>query len=353
MAEYIGFQPTDFFSTKLYTGNGTAIGSGGNAITGVGFQPDFTWIKQRDASDNYILTDAVRGATKYVNSDRNNAEATNAESLTTWGADGFTLGNHAAVNGSGDTFASWNWKGGTTSGLVAGTHSVNSYSYNATSGFGIYQYTGDNTAGTITHGLGAVPKMIITKTLNSTVDWFVYHVTPGAGKYMVLNDTAAEGSSSIVWGNTTPTSTVFSLGAGAETNTSPNEYIAYVFADVKGYSKFGSYIGAGSTDGTFIYTGFRPAYFLIKANYSGEPWLVWNNKTEGFNSVAAASTGNHRLTVSSDAAESDSSDIDICSNGIKIRSADGHVGAGTYEYIYAAFAEFPIVSSNDVPTVAR
>ena len=133
---YISFQPSDNFSTKLYTGNGTAIGSGGNAITGVGFESDFTWIKQRDAIDNYILTDAVRGATKYLNSDRTNAEATNAESLTSWNSDGFTLGNHAAVNGSGDTFVSWNWKAGTTSGIATNgstTITANSYSFNQTS----------------------------------------------------------------------------------------------------------------------------------------------------------------------------------------------------------------------------
>ena len=310
---YISFQPTDFFSPTLYTGTGAE-----NAITGVGFQPDVSWLKSRNAIKNHYLYDTVRGATKNLAPNDTDIEATTAEGLKSWQSDGFTLGTSGGENGSAITYVSWNWKAGTTSGLSAGTHSVNSYSYNATSGFGVYQYTGDNTAGTITHGLGAVPKMIITKTLDSAVDWFVYHQANGAGKYMVLNDPDAVGSSTIVWGNTTPTSTVFSLGAGAETNTSPREYVAYVFADVKGYSKFGSYTGNGNADGPFVFTGFRPAYVMIKCAPSSLNWEVFDNKRDGYNDP------NRRLFPNTNAAEPAASDrVSLLSNGFKLLTSSG------------------------------
>jgi len=342
MAAYISFQPTDFFSPTLYTGTGAE-----NAITGVGFQPDVSWLKSRSAIKNHYLYDTVRGATKNLAPNDTDIEATTAQGLKSWQSDGFTLGTSGGENGSTITYVSWNWKAGTTSGLSAGTHSVNSYSYNATSGFGIYQYTGDNTAGTITHGLGAVPKMIITKTLGSAVDWFVYHQSNGAGKYMVLNGTASVGSSTIVWGNTTPTSTVFSLGAGAETNTSPREYVAYVFADVKGYSKFGTYTGNGSTDGQFINTGFRPAYVLIKKTNGVGSWWVFDNKRLGYNAK------NSRVYANDNTAESAVTNIDFVSNGFKLRTTVGDLNGAGNTIIYAAFAEFPIVSSNSKAGTAR
>ena len=331
MAEYISFQPSDYYSTKLYTGNQPAD----NAITGVGFSPNFVWVKNRDATKDHTLFNTVQGVGKSLYANTNGGEVSDAAGMKSFDADGFTVGDWSQPNTNGDDYVSWNWKESTTSKCD------------------IVQYSGTGSAQTIAHNLGVKPDLIIIKRTDTTSNWIVYHQSLGATKFMYLNTTDDEETNSGVFNNTEPTSSVFTVNTWNDVNNSSGTYIAYVFAGMKGYSKFGSYTGAGSTDGTFIYTGFRPAYFLIKANYSGEPWLVWNNKTEGFNAAAAASTGNHRLTTSSTAAESDSSDIDICSNGIKIRSADGHVGAATYEYIYAAFAEFPIVSSNDVPGVAR
>ena len=343
MAAYISFQPSDFFNTVLYTGTAAE-----NVITGVGFSSDFTWVKRRNSSGAHYAFDTVRGATKAIIPNDTDIEDTNAEFLKSWESDGFTLGTSGGPNGA-YTYASWNWKGGTTSGLAAGTHAVTGYSYSATAGISIITYTGDNTAGTITHGLGAVPKMIITKTLNSTVDWFVYHVTPGAGKYMVLNDTAAQGSSSIVWGNTTPTSTVFSLGAGAETNTSPREYVAYAFAEKSGFSKFGVYEGNGNADGPFIYTGFRPAFVIIKiSSGSGTGnWYMFDNKRAGYN------VENEQLYCDTTGSTDSDDIIDLVSNGFKIRGTEFGINADGKTIIYMAFAEFPFVSSNSKAGVAR
>ena len=343
MAAYISFQPTDFFTNTLYSGNATS-----DTAINLGLEPALTWVKAYNDTDGWWQGDVLSGAAYDLRSSNNSAQF-NSNYGSAYTSTGFTLTN-GTQNQAATNYITYSWKGGTTSGLVAGTHSVNSYSYNATSGFGIYQYTGDNTAGTITHGLGAVPKMIITKTLNSTVDWFVYHVTPGAGKYMVLNDTAAEGSSSIVWGNTTPTSTVFSLGAGAETNTSPNEYIAYVFAEVKGFSKIGSYTGNGNADGSFIYTGFRPAFVLCKdlTNGSAQNWELNDNKRNPYNEAKKT------LRPNDNAAEDPTyNTCDLLSNGFKLRSSNDATNKSGYSFMYAAFAAFPFVSSNSKAGTAR
>ena len=200
MATYIDFQPSDFYSTTLYTGNAST-----QAVTGVGFQPGMTWIKNRSATGDASLYDSVRGTTKCVIPNGTDEEQTYATGLTAFGADGFTVGAQAIVNGNTNDIVSWNWKAGTTTGLSGGTHAVTSYSYNATSGFGIYTYSGDNTAGTIAHGLGAVPRMIITKRLNTAQDWFDYDANIGKAGYINLNTTAGEGGSVVIWNNTLPT----------------------------------------------------------------------------------------------------------------------------------------------------
>ena len=347
---YISFQPSDNFSTKLYTGNGTAIGSGGNAITGVGFESDFTWIKQRDAIDNYILTDAVRGATKYLNSDRTNAEATNAESLTSWNSDGFTLGNHAAVNGSGDTFVSWNWKAGTTSGIATNgstTITPNSYSFNQTSGVSILQYTGNQTDDAkLAHGLGVAPHLVICKEQNvASNDWAAWHISLG-NDVMALNTTAAKVAGNSRFSNTAPDAVNITLGSDGSTNLSGN-MICYAFAPIKGFSKFGQFTGNANADGAFIYTGFRPSFFMIKRYSSTGKWNVIDDKRQGFNPQSS------ELYPNSDAAECDTGcyRMDILSNGVKMRNSSPSINDGSY--IYAAFAEFPIVSSNSKAGVAR
>ena len=338
---YISFQPSDFFNTKLYTGTGAS-----NAVTGVGFQPDFTWIKNRDVTDFHVLTDVARGVTKYIKSDDTTAETTNAESLKSFDSDGFTVGNMNEVNTNTEDYASWNWKAGTTSGLTGGTITPSSYSINTTSGFGMYKYVGNTTSGaTIAHGLGVIPKFIMVKSTDQTSNWQLQHVSTGPTKYLELNSNIAAGTSTSRWNDTAPTSTVFSLGNTNTVNDASYTYIAYVWADVKGYSKFGSYTGNAAVDGQFIYTGFRPAFVMIKRYNTTGNWTLWDSKRAGYN------TNNAEFQPNLTSAEGTSDRFDLLSNGFKMRDSSPTINDGSY--IYMAFAEFPIVSSNDIPVTAR
>ena len=352
MAEYISFQPSDFFSTKLYTGTGSS-----NAITGVGFQPDFTWIKNRDAADFHVLTDAVRGATKYWRSDNSAVEATDAESLKSFDSDGFTVGTQAEVNTNTEKYVSWNWKAGTTSGLSGGTITPTGYSLNTTAGQSIIAYTGAGAAGTVPHGLGKTPAMIIVKCLGDGYSGMVYNaginngVTP-ADYYIKIDGTGDQEDAygAGAWNDTLPTSTVFSVGGNNHTSGS-FDYIAYCFADIKGYSKFGAYTGTGDASiSPFIYTGFRPAYTMIKQSSGSGTygWYILDSKRAGYN------PDNEDLLANTTGVEDDTNNFwDLTSTGFKIKTAGGNINTSGSVYVYAAFAEFPLVSSNDVPTVAR
>ena len=358
MAAYISFQPSDFYNGVTYVGDGTAIGSGGKTVTGVGFQPDFTWIKQTDAVDNHILTDSVRGATKYVNSDRTNAAATNAESLTSWNADGFVLGNHAAVNGSSDEFIAWNWKAGSTaSGATTGSGTAKTYSagYNTTSGFSIVTYEGNGTTGhTIPHHLGAAPQAIFIKDLASN-NWNCYQIEMTAAYILRLNLTTSIANENNRFQGT-PTSTVFSLGDDAHTNGNGNNYIAYLWTPIRGYSSFGAFTGNENNDGNFVYTGFRPAYVMLRNATYTQSWQIYTNGTN-----AAAQKGMQswnemvtlgRLKADADEVATTKSCMDFLSTGFKIRTSASDVNNGT-DILWYAFAEFPIVSSNSKPVTAR
>ena len=346
MAEYISFQPSDYFNTTLYTGTGAS-----NALTGVGFQPDFCWFKNRGTTNWYNLYDAVRGTTEAIASNDTQAESTRANGLTTFGSDGFTLGDDANVNANTNTYVSWNWKAGTTSG-IAGSPSITptGYSFNATAGFSIIAYTGNGTSGaTLPHGLGVAPKMIIVKNLDAANCWPVYHEIMGATKYLYLDTTESASTATSRWNDTEPDATLFTIGNNSTVNTSGEEYIAYCFADVKGYQKMGGYTGNGNADGPFVYTGFRPAFVLIKIWNSGDPknWAIMDNKRLGYNE------DNNSLYINN-AAEATSDTIDILSNGFKLRRTDDTLnGPTTLKYIWYAVAEFPIVSSNDIPVTAR
>tara|TARA_R100000049_G_C1949970_1_gene97085 strand:- start:8 stop:1030 length:1023 start_codon:yes stop_codon:yes gene_type:complete len=338
---YISFQPSDFFNTKLYTGTGAS-----NAVTGVGFQPDFTWIKNRDVTDFHVLTDVARGVTKYIKSDDTTAETTNAESLKSFDSDGFTVGNMNEVNTNTEDYASWNWKAGTTSGLTGGTITPSSYSINTTSGFGMYKYVGNTTSGaTIAHGLGVIPKFIMVKSTDQTSNWQLQHVSTGPTKYLELNSNIAAGTSTSRWNDTAPTSTVFSLGNTNTVNDASYNYIAYVWADVKGYSKFSSYTGNAAVDGQFIYTGFRPAFVMIKRYNTTGNWTLWDSKRAGYN------TNNAEFQPNLTSAEGTSDRFDLLSNGFKMRDSSPTINDGSY--IYMAFAESPFVNSSGVPTNAR
>jgi len=336
---------TDYFNTKLYSGNG-----GTNAITGVGFQPDWTWIKKRSATGSHCLFDAVRGNTKRIQSNTTGAETTETTAITSFDSDGFTLGSGGTANGSGTTLVSWNWKANGAGSANSDGSTASTVSANTTSGFSIVKWTGNGGNATIGHGLGAVPKMIIIKSLANTTSWMVYHSAIGNNSEIYLNGTNAAAGSSTAWQDTNPTSSVFYVagGAGDGVNAS-GDYIAYCFAEKKGFSKFGSYIGNGNADGAFIYTGFKPALFVVKRyDSSGEYWNVLDNKRNPENPA------DDFLYWSENSAEGvKSSKIDFVSNGIKIRGTDGAFNNSSGSYIYMCFAEEPLVASNGTPATAR
>jgi len=346
---------TDHFNTKLYTGNNSV-----RTETGVGFQPDWVWIKDRtQAGHNHNLLDAVRAAPKIIMSDSSAAQITDStDGLTAFTSDGFSLGANTTgtqsqeLNKNGNTYAAWCWKAGGGQGSANNDGSINTTytSANTTAGFSISQYTANGTSGaTVGHGLGVVPKMIIVKALNTTDNWEVYHGSLGAEKYLELNRQDAVADSTAIWNDTEPTSSVFSIGDNSGVNTNGNPYIAYCFAEKTGYSKFGSYTGNGnSTEGAFVYTGFKPAWVLIKkSSASGNDWYIWDNKRDidnpGFQTIYANESD----------AEFYSSYGDFLSNGFKLRSASAGINGSGTTYIYMAFAEAPLVGTNNVPCTAR
>jgi len=465
--------PGLFFNTKLWTGNDGS----GHAITGVGFQPDFVWIKNRNTTDDHNLFDSVRGNTKTILSNSNAAEATNTSRLESFDSDGITVGADNDTNRNGDSIVGWNWLAGGTAPAITytvkvvsdsgnkyrfddfGTSAVtldlqeggtytfdlsdssndghpmkfsetsngshgggstystgvvyqldgasvteanyyNTSNFNSassrkiiitvaasaptlyyfchyhsgmggqantnssfgssnfsgsiqstvsastTAGFSIVSYAGNNTAGaTVGHRLSQEPKVMIFKNRdNGSTSWSFYHSAKGTSGTGRLNTTDAFGDTAFI--TTTPSSSVFTLTATTIVNE--NNMIAYCFAEKKGYSKFGSYTGNGNADGTFVYTGFKPALVITKANASSRNWVILDNKRLGYNDK------NYRLFPNlSNAEDTTSGIVDITSNGFKFRSSNNSVNESGVTYIYMAFAESPFVNSNGVPTNAR
>ena len=346
MAAYISFEPSDFFNTTIYTGTGSS-----QALTGVGFQPDLGWFKARNATEWNAVFDSVRGANEAIYTNSTNAETSRSSSVMSFNADGYTLGGDGDTNAAYN-YASWNWKGGTTTGLSGGTLTPSSYSFNATSGFGIYAYTGTGSAATIPHGLGVAPEVLIVKRLDSTSAWSMYWKVLGANKYIYMNATAAAAtdSSSEFWNNTDPTSTVFSVKDAAYTNGSTNTYVAYCFAEKTGFSKFGQYKGNASTSGPFINTGFRPSMLIIKNAGAAEAWRQWDDKREGYNPTNDSLSPNNNWA---EATGGTAQGVNLLSNGFRITSSNSEVNSNATQYIYAAWAEFPLVSSNSKAGTAR
>ena len=340
---------TDYFNTVTYSGNGSAT----QAITGVGHQPDLVWIKSRSNAESHMLSDAVRGSTKRLRSDTTNAEDDlGSNGIQSFNADGFTAGDGDAMNASGQTYASWNWKAN-GAGSANTDGSINStVSVNQTAGFSIVKWTGTSATGTVGHGLNSVPKTVWVKSLANAEGMYTYWQPLGNTKQLLMSSTSAQGTT-ILWNNTTPTSSVFSVGNHDAVNGS-GDYIAYCFAEKVGYSKFGSYVGNNNADGNFVYLGFKPAFIIAKnATSSGYSWELFDNKrntTDGVGNVIQK-----RLYPDSSAVEGGSSStnfIDFLSNGFKIRRAgDSNENGSTY--IYMAFAEAPLVGSNNVPCTAR
>ena len=332
---------SDYFNTKLYTGTGSS-----NSVD-VGFQTDFTWIKDRDSTAYHYLYDTVRGAGKAMYSNDTLSEATNINNLASFDASGFTVGTGGGVNASGNDFASWNWLAGGTASSNTDGSVTSTVSANTTSGFSVVTYTGTGATATVGHGLGVAPKFIIYKQRNTARNWYVFtDVIDGSYDNLYLNLTDAKTDRSI----TLPTSSVFSLSSSNEHNESSGTYVAYCFAEKKGFSKFGSYTGNGSTDGTFVFTGMRPSFVLAKRTNDSVNWYIFDNKRDTFNVMSKELNPN---TSDAEGTELGSNPIDFLSNGFKLRVADSFINGTGDPYIYMAFAEQPLVGTNNIPATAR
>ena len=338
---------SDFFNTKLYTGN-----AGTQAITGVGFQPDLVWTKARNTTSSNLWYDIVRGVHKYIRSDKTNAEGTATNTLISFDSDGFTVGDGDNGNASGANGVAFNWKAGGGQGSSNTDGSINTIytSVNTTAGFSISTYTGNGTNNqTVGHGLGATPSMVIIKDRdNGNKAWVCYHSALGATKAIFLEQTAQANTSNSYFVNTAPTNSLFTIGDSSHVNNNGDKYIAYCFAEKTGYSKFGSYTGNGSsTDGTFVYTGFKPAFIMGKYTGGTGDWYLWDNKRLGYN------PDNNKLKPNTNDAETTENWIEMYSNGFKFFNNSGDFNYSGYNFIYMAFAEAPLVGSNNVPATAR
>ena len=333
--------PKKYFDTSLYTGTGSS-----QSISNLNFQPDFTWIKGRSGATDHALYDAVRGVQKDLVSNSTAAETTQTTGLTAFGSTGFTVGALAKLNTSAATYCSWNWLASNTTVSNTAGSITSTVSANTTAGFSIVSYTGTGANATVGHGLGVAPSMIIVKNRSAVEDWTIYHSTLGNTKLMDFT-TGASQTSSTIWNNTSPTSTLFTVGTNSKVNGNTNSMIAYCFADVKGYSKAFSYTGNGSTDGTFVYLGFRPAWIIYKITNGADHWIIFDNKRNTYNVVT-----NYLLANLSNA-EGSATSVDFLSNGFKLKtSASGNNGSGQ-TFIGMAFAENPFVTSGGIPVTAR
>jgi hypothetical protein len=347
--------PSAYFQTLLYTGNAT----GSRALTNDGnsdLQPDWLWIKQRNSAKNHNIWDSTRGVTKQLRTNLNNAEATNTtdDQIVSLNSDGFTLGDDTdsvGVNENSQTYVAWQWKanGGTTSSNSNGSI-TSTVQANTTAGFSIITYTGTGSTATIGHGLNSAPEMIITKGRSDAHSWLVGVTADSSdlSSVLVMQTTAASVTATSNY-NAAPNSSTYQVVNAGGTNNNADTYVAYVFHSVQGYSKIGSYTGNGNADGPFVYTGFKPAWLLIKRTDSAQNWNLHDNKRSTFNTTKAdlfpnlnnaEETGNGNF-------------IDFLSNGFKHRASTNSLNASSGDFIYMAFAEHPFVSSKGVPVTAR
>jgi len=338
---------TDYFNTKLYSGNG----SNGNAQTGVGFQPDFTWIKSRNYGSSNVLIDAVRGVNKHIISNTNAAEVTSTAYIASFNSDGFTLNNDGDVNGSSRTYASWNWKagGGQGSSNTDGTINTTYTSANTTAGFSISKYSGTGSNGTFGHGLGVIPDIVFWKRTDNNdgaVNWIVGGPAIGSETKLVLNTNEAKTTNSAFPDTTSWTNQVVSVKTYEGQNDSNATYVAYAFASKTGYSKIGTYEGNNSAaNGPFVYTGLRPSFILIKNMDHTKDWNIWDDKRDIDNPLEK------KLAPSTSGVESTDLALDFLSNGFKLRQ-NGSNFNDSYTYFYMAFGQ-SLVGSNNVPCNAR
>jgi hypothetical protein len=337
-------KPSEYFNTKLYTGNGST-----NAITGVGFQPDFVWLKRRDSTASHALFDINRGVNKQLRTNTSGVEET-VSWFPSFDADGFTVSTtESDGNASGGTYASWNWLGGGTGVSNTDGSITSTVSANTTSGFSVVSWTGDGSASgakTVGHGLGVTPKFVIVKKTSASASWWIGIDIDSWNwntDYINFTTTAKQSDASGTVFYSAPTSLIINLGS--EINASSANYIAYCFAEKKGFSKFGSYVGNNNADGTFIYTGMKPAFVLFKPSSATENWQIHDNKRPSYNPC-------DNIAPNNSSAEATTNDfVDLVSNGFKLRSAT--YSASGVTYIYMAFAENPLVGTNNIPTTAR
>ena len=339
--------PALFFNTGLYTGNGST-----QSITGVGFQPDWVWIKGRSVAAGSNLSDSVRGVNKQIQTASTAAEETLTTCVTAFDSDGFSLGSNGNVNTNSATFVAWNWLAGGSTASNGNGSITSTVSANTTAGFSIVSYTGTGSVATVGHGLGAAPKLIIVKTRSLSGEAWPVDSRVASG-ILYLNETGAKGSygDSSPFPSTAPTSTVFSIGTPNNTNGSGATYIAYCFAEVKGYSKIGSYTGNGNADGTFVYTGFKPAWVMVRETSNVNSWRILDNKRDTFNVMTQSLYANLN-----NAEGSSGHNTDFISNGFKIRDSDTSMNRSSGSFIFMAFAENPFVANDSgtaVPVVAR
>ena len=323
--------PELYFQVKTWTGTGSS-----NALTLDGdedMQPDYVMIKQRSGTQQWNGYDDLRGVQKYLGWNTNIVENTQAQGLTAFGSDGFTVGTDDMVNKSSSTYVAFCWK------------------ESATAGFDMVTYTGNQTARTISHSLSAVPHWMVIKNRGSTYSWQVYHganTSAPETEIMYLNQDAATSDSNVEWNDTAPTSSVFTVGTDVGVNQSSQSHIAYLWSEKQGFSKFGSYTGNGNADGTFIHLGFRPAFFMLKKSSATDPWVIFDNKRAPYNYF------DKLIYPDSSEAESGAAERgDFVSNGVKFKSNHTFFNGSGITYIYMAFAEQPFVNSNGVPANAR
>jgi len=340
-----------YFQSVIYTGNSTS-----RSITNTGnsdMQPDWVWTKKRSAAQNHCVTDSSRGVANIIFPDVSDNESA-TQLLTSFDSDGFSINTNALVNENSATYVGWQWKcnGGTTETAVneSGDNPGNVRQTNTDAGFSIITYTGTGDAGTIAHGLGAVPHWIVIKQrtdVGGVAEWVVFHKTLTGTHYVKMSTDAAQINSSGLWEDTDPTSSVFTVHSSHQANADSGTFVAYVFTEKQGYSRFSSYEGNGNANGPCVYTGFKPAMVITKPIDATGNWNINDSVRSPENVV------DERIRINDNNAESDSDAIDFLSNGFKIRTNGTSYNQNDSTYIYMAFAEHPFVSSEGVPTTAR
>jgi hypothetical protein len=320
---------------KLYTGTGSSL-----SVTGYGFSPDFVWIKERSGAADHALYDAVRGVQLQLESNANAAETTETTGLTALNSDGFTVGALAQVNTNTDTYVAWAWDAnGAGSSNTDGTI-TSTVSANTSAGFSIVTYTGTGSAATVGHGLGVAPKMVIVKRRNTTESWQIYHIGLTSATYCIqLNGAGGQISAATVWNSTAPTSSVFSVGTDTATNASASTYVAYCWSEIEGFSKFASYTGNGNANGPFVYTGFRPKFWMVKRTDATSDWFMLDSSRNTYN------VSDLPLIPNASSAEFTYITVDFLSNGFKVRNTGADINASGGTYVYMAFAENPLKNS--------